>query len=142
MGIKFKWQALYVGLFLGVAFALGDQISVKLFKEVFERLRPCHNDEIAHLVHTIRFSFVSSHATNSFAVAVFTGLTLRKHYRFLLPALLFWAAIVSYSRIYVGVHYPGDLICGSAIGTIIAFFVYFLLKVCNKQFNLKIPLEL
>ena len=142
--LKFKWKALYVGIFIGLLFLIGDQVSVKLFKDVFERLRPCHNPQIADLVHTLyghcggQFGFVSSHATNGFALAVFSGLILKSRYRYILPLMLFWAALVSYSRVYVGVHYPGDILGGAILGTIVGILVFWLMKKANIKFNLKI----
>lgn len=110
---------------------LADQISVNLFKDVFERLRPCHNPQLADLVHTVngkcggQFGFVSSHATNTFGIATFLGLLLTSpNKRFPLIALLFWAAIVSYSRIYLGVHYPLDVLGGGILGVIIGLATY------------------
>jgi len=142
--LKFKWRAVFVLLFFGVVITLGDQISVKLFKEVFERLRPCHNPQITDLVHTLhghcggQFGFVSSHATNSFALAVAAGLLFRNKYKFVLPVMLFWAALVSYSRIYVGVHFLTDILCGALLGVTIAFFAFRMLKFTNQKFNLKL----
>lgn len=147
IAFKFKRKTIFIGFFIGLLFAMGDQISVKLFKDVFERLRPCHNPEINYLVHTIngkcgaQFGFVSSHATNSFALAVFTGFLLKNQYKYLSPILLFWAAVVSYSRVYVGVHYPGDIICGGVLGTVVAIFVFYLLKWSVKKFNVEIKLD-
>lgn len=123
-----------------------DQISVQLFKDVFMRLRPCHNPEIADLIHTIngacggQYGFVSSHAANTFGLALFVGLIFKKHVPFLLKALLIWAAVVSYSRIYVGVHYPADLICGAILGSIIAFLMWKALLFTNQYFNLKLTI--
>ena len=145
IAFKYKWKTILIGIFIGLLFVLADQISVQLFKNVFERLRPCHNPEIASIVHTLgrcggQFGFVSSHASNSFALAIFTGLLLRNHYRFIFPLIVFWAVLVSYSRIYVGVHYPADVLGGAILGTIVAIFVYYLMKFINKRFNLKIEL--
>ncbi|MBL4709246.1 MAG: phosphatase PAP2 family protein [Flavobacteriales bacterium] len=109
------------------AVTLADQISVQLFKDVFERWRPCHNLDLKELVHTVngkcgaRFGFVSSHAANSFATASFIGLLLNKK---ILKYLLLWAILVAYSRVYLGVHYPGDIIGGAILGTAIGFFIY------------------
>lgn len=142
--LRVGWRALYVFLFFGLAMGLADQVSVKLFKEVFERLRPCHNPLINDLVHTVyghcggKFGFVSSHAANSFSIAVFAGFLFKKKYRFVMPVMLMWAALVSYSRIYVGVHFPADIICGGILGGIIACFVYKIFNFCNKRFNLKL----
>ena len=99
---------------------ISDQASVHLFKEVFERLRPCHDPAIMDQVRLVtdhcggQFGFVSSHAPNSFALLVVSaGLVRNRTYSFI---LIFWALIVSYSRIYVGVHYPGDVIGGIILG--------------------------
>src|SRR5690554_6303097 len=103
-----------VGLALMVL--LCDQISTNIFKEGFERLRPSHEPSIQELVNLVngkrggKFGFVSSHATNSFGLAVFSLLLFR--YRWYSLFILFWAALNSYSRIYMGVHYPGDILGG------------------------------
>jgi undecaprenyl-diphosphatase len=141
--LKFKWKTVFIALAIGLLVLMADKISVLLFKEVFERLRPCHNPDITNIVHIIdghcggKYGFVSSHAANSFAVAVFSGFLLKNHYKFILPILLFWATLVSYSRVYVGVHYPGDILFGGILGCIIGVLVLWLTKLANRQFNLK-----
>lgn len=121
---------------IGLCILLADRISVELFKEVFERYRPTHNTEIGHLVHTIldpsgkeyrggQFSFVSSHATNAMAMALYIYLHFRKYSKFWLFIFL-WMVVVAYTRIYLGVHYPSDLVCGGLLGIVIGFFVYWL----------------
>ncbi|MAC94370.1 MAG: phosphatase PAP2 family protein [Flavobacteriales bacterium] len=129
---KHTWIIL-IGAALTVT--LADQISVQLFKNVFERLRPCHNPDINEMVHIVnnkcggQFGFVSSHATNTFAIATFLGLLLKgAKKKTTLVLLLIWAAIVSYSRIYLGVHYPLDVLCGGILGVGIGYFVYRLSK--------------
>ena len=84
--LKFGWKVFVVGLFFGLLILIGDRASVELFKEVFERLRPCHNQTIKYLVHTVdgcggKFGFVSSHATNSFSLAVFSSLLLKSKFK-------------------------------------------------------------
>lgn len=126
---KFKIPASLVTITLFVlTIVVADKISVIGFKDVFERLRPCHTPEIADLVHIVKgkcggkYGFVSSHATNSFAFATFSTLFFRNKIYFGL--ILFWAILVSYSRIYLGVHFPADVLGGAILGTIIAVVFY------------------
>lgn len=117
---------------LGVVFliVLTDQLSVILFKDVFMRLRPCHEPALEGMVRTLyghcggKYGFISSHAANTFGLAVFSGLMLRPSFKWLLPVMLSWAILVSYSRIYLGVHYPGDIVAGAAVGGLIGFLIY------------------
>lgn len=109
---------------------LCDQISTNIFKEGFERLRPSHDPSIKNLIHLVAnykggsFGFVSSHATNSFALATFISLLFRN--RLLSFSIFIWAFLNSYSRIYLGVHYPGDILGGLILGIAIALLVYFI----------------
>ncbi len=125
---KLKKRAFVSLLFFGLLVLLADQSSVHLFKNVFERLRPCHNPEIKDLVHIVNnkcggsYGFVSSHAANTFALAVFV-LFLFKN-RITTVAIILWAAIVSYSRIYLGVHFVFDVVCGALLGSIIGYFTF------------------
>jgi undecaprenyl-diphosphatase len=128
LGIKYKRKFLVIFLFAILGITLADQISVNLFKNVFQRLRPCHEPALEGLIHLVkgecggRYGFVSSHATNSYYVALFSLLFIRK--RWFTITMILWAAIIGYSRIYLGVHYPGDVICGSLLGALIGWFIY------------------
>jgi len=135
--IKYRWRMIFIVIAITLAITASDQFSVHLFKEVFERLRPCHDADISGLVHLVnnhcggKFGFVSSHAANTFALAMLTsGLFQNKYYTWF---IFIWASIVSYSRIYLGVHYPGDIIGGALLGIFIGWLISFLFNVFNKK---------
>jgi undecaprenyl-diphosphatase len=108
---------------------LSDQLA-DLVKDYMQRLRPSHNPDLSGLVHTLRgytggeYGFVSSHASNAFAVAAFTALFFQR--KWFVYSIFIWAVIVSFSRIYLGVHYPLDVICGGMLGMSIGVFIYYL----------------
>jgi undecaprenyl-diphosphatase len=127
---KLKWKAVITLVLLILMVLLSDQGSVHFFKNVFMRLRPCHEPALADLVHLVngkcggRYGFISSHAANTFALAMFMGLFFKKP-----GATVFfflWASIVSYSRIYLGVHYPFDILGGALWGCFCGFVFYWL----------------
>lgn len=136
---KFRMKSIWILLLIPVLITLSDQSSVKLFKEVFERLRPCHNPDIQHLVHTVnnkcgaKFGFVSSHAANSFALAGYLSKVFK--IKWFSVFIYLWASVVSYSRVYLGVHYPGDIIGGAILGLVIAWLVYQLLVFVQKKWE-------
>lgn len=137
---KYKKQSIYIIAGIGLTILLSDQVSVKLFKEVFERYRPCQNLELKEIVQLVNnkcgglYGFVSSHAANSFAMAVFIGSFLKRYYSYSLAILLVWASIVAFSRVYLGVHYPSDILAGALLGTGLAVLVY---RVVNNILKLK-----
>ena len=111
LGVK---QTLYLLLFITVIVAITDQ-TTNLFKNGFQRLRPCNNPEINTVIRVVQvrnsFSFFSGHASNSMAVAAFLYFVLRDKIKFF--GLIFvWPLIFAYSRIYLGLHYPGDILTG------------------------------
>lgn len=112
---------------------ISDFISSGIFKPMFHRLRPCQNSELASHIHNIiacgsGFSFVSSHAANHFALAVFLGLIFNKKIKWLLPVLLFWAAVICFAQVYVAYHYPADVAIGAIVGIIPGIFAALILK--------------
>ena len=128
VAITFKKKSLLIFFLIGLMITSSDRISSGFFKPTFKRQRPCHNSEIAHLVHVPAgcggaYGFISSHAANTFALAFFLFLLGRKRSR--RYALLFiWAVLVSYSRVYLGVHYPGDVIVGALVGLLLGSIFY------------------
>ena len=123
----FKYRSIVIILTLIIIIAVSDQASVHLFKNNFERLRPCHDASLADIIHTVRdkcgghFGFISSHASNSFALAVFLSGFIRRRYRYFPLFIFIWASVVSYSRIYLGVHYPADVAGGAVFGSILGY---------------------
>ena len=129
---KYKKNGIIFIILAGLLITLSDQSSVHLFKNVFQRLRPCHNPELQNFIHLVNgkcggnYGFVSSHAANMFALATYIFLILRKHYRYFSIGLFFWAALISYSRIYLGVHYPADVFCGALLGVVCGTITYYI----------------
>jgi undecaprenyl-diphosphatase len=120
-----------------VAVALADQAASSFFKPYFSRYRPCHEVELQPLVHVVRgcggqYGFVSAHAATTFSFAMIMWLLVRQTFRYIY-FLFAWAAIVSYSRIYVGVHYPLDLFFGALVGIACAMICYVLYKSIERR---------
>ncbi len=137
LGLKYKRKFIIILLFIILAATLADQLSVHLFKNVFHRLRPCHEPSLEGLVHLVDgkcgglYGFVSSHAANSFNIALISLLLIRK--RWFTISIILWALTVGYSRIYLGVHYPGDVICGSIFGALIGWGIYELYMLTDRK---------
>lgn len=134
---KIGWLIL---IFMGVTFGFTDYFSSSVIKPAVERLRPCNEPEIKSEVRNIvdcgtGFSFPSSHAANHFAIAVFLILLFYNKWKWILPIGLFWAASISFAQIYVGVHYPIDVLSGALLGSIIAYVTSTIL-LANKAFKL------
>lgn len=129
----------WILLAVAVLILCTDQLSAHVCKPLFHRLRPCFNPDLEGLVHLPkglpggRYGFVSSHAANTFGVAAFLTGALRKSYRHIGWWLYAWAFISSYSRIYIGVHYPGDILAGAALGILIGLILWKLLKLIFKH---------
>jgi len=122
---------------IAILITISDQTS-NLFKDSFQRLRPCYNELISDSLRLVkdscggRYGFFSAHASNSFSLAIFFGLLLRSSNNLLILLFAIYAFLISYSRIYLGVHYPIDILVGIIFGTINAIVLY---KIYLYSFN-------
>jgi membrane-associated phospholipid phosphatase len=136
---RFGWKAWPWILFAAAAPALGDLLSSWAIKPWFNRLRPCNESTLQAVMHLrvsycpANGSFTSSHAVNHFALATFFFFSLRKHIKAWAWLFLLWAATICYGQVYVGVHYPGDVICGAILGALIGLL---LAKIFNRKIKL------
>ncbi len=134
----YGWKVLLIMVFVTLLITLSDQLSVFL-KDSLQRYRPSRDADIQDFVHIVndkrggRYGFVSSHASNSFAFALFMIYLLKTHLRYIAPVMIGWALLKSYSRIYLGVHYPGDVLGGAILGVLCAWLVVELWKLMHKK---------
>ncbi len=138
--INFRRNGMYWVLGAVLTVATSDLISSWGIKELIFRIRPCRDEALAgHVRFLVQYcpkssSFVSSHAANHFAMSLFIFLTLKDFMGKWLALVFLWAFIVSYAQVYVGVHYPIDVICGSLVGM---FIGYSWSKIFNHSFSLQ-----
>lgn len=131
-----KKSLFYILLFVALGITASDQIA-NIFKFGFERLRPCHDPSLEGLLREVKcggkFGFYSAHSSNSFFVATYLTILLGKKIKQLPYFLFVWAAIVAYSRVYLGMHFPGDIIVGAIMGIFLALFFGTLAKKVIKK---------
>ncbi len=143
----FGWRVALAGIIgASVCVLFADQITASLMRPYFARLRPANlENPISPLVHIVdgyragRYGFPSSHASNTFAVATFMSMIF-KRWRFTL-FIFFWALLNCYSRIYLGVHYTGDILTGLIIGSLVGWIIFVLFRILCRKLNLAHDIE-
>jgi undecaprenyl-diphosphatase len=136
----YKQNAWFILIGATIAIVLTDQITSSLMKPYFARLRPSRDPDLLGLVHLVNgykggsFGFASSHAANTFGTAIFIWLVLKPFYKGM-GWLFLWAALMTYTRIYLGVHYPGDIIVGGIIGIGCGWICFLLSKWMIQRFS-------
>lgn len=132
---SFVWTIVSILLVIVIC----DRVSSGIFKPVFERFRPTQDPYIMYMVDIVnnyrggQYGFISSHAANTFGISIFLSLLIRK-WSFSMMMFI-WAILNSYSRIYLGVHYPGDIFFGALLGCLIGILMYWLYIAVNKRID-------
>lgn len=139
---RMSWKRASICLVtIGLIILSADQTCATLIRPEIGRLRPAYlNNPLSSFVHVVngyrggRYGFPSCHAANTFALAVFMSLVIR--HKWFTVMMFSWAFVVSYSRMYLGVHYFGDLFCGATIGSLFAVLFYYLQNYLFKRLNI------
>ena len=119
----------YLFSVIALMITITDQ-GANIFKDSFQRLRPCYDESIKDSLRLVkencggRYGFFSAHASNSFSLAIFFGLLFKNRIRYIIIITMIYALLISYSRIYLGVHFPIDIIVGSSFGICVGIIMY------------------
>lgn len=140
--LRMSWKRASICLVtIGLIILAADQTCATLIRPEIGRLRPANlNNPLSSFVHVVngyrggRYGFPSCHAANTFALSVFMSLVIR--HKWFTVMMFSWAFVVSYSRMYLGVHYFGDLFCGATIGSLFAVLFYYLQNYLFKRLNI------
>ncbi len=135
---NYKNDTWLVVVSIALAILFSDQFTTGLLKPYFMRLRPSHESQLQGIVHIVNnyrgglYGFASSHAANTFAVTTFLWLLLKQKHNWII-LLFLWAVVVTYTRIYLGVHYPGDVLGGAVIGMLFGWIFYMIFNLTKNK---------
>lgn len=135
---KYKISSILIFLMIALLITITDQLASNLIKNAVQRLRPSHEPSLEGLLHFVNgykggaYGFISSHAANSFGLAVFITMLLKSKIKWIGYVMFSFAFLVSYSRIYLGVHYPSDVIVAAVLGAFIGWGVFEFYSFINK----------
>jgi membrane-associated phospholipid phosphatase len=123
---RYKKQGVILVVLLALAVGFADFTSASIIKKNVDRVRPCRDAVVSPTVISrvpcgTGYSFPSTHATDHFAIAVFLSCLFFKRRKWVLPVTLLWAAIICFAQVYVGVHFPLDVICGAIYGALVGW---------------------
>ena len=131
-------ESILIIVMLALVIALADQIASGFCKPFFARFRPTRDPELMYMIDIVNgyrggsFGFISSHAANTFGITLFLSLLIRN--KLLTGVLVLWASLNAFSRIYLGVHYPGDILFGTIVGISVGTIIYYLYYYMKKRF--------
>jgi undecaprenyl-diphosphatase len=132
-----KKEVMLLVLTVALMILFTDQVT-NLFKFTFERFRPCAQEGVFELIRQgecgATYGFFSGHSSNSMATAIFVGLMLRPLYKNVIYLLIVWSIVVAYSRIYLGLHYPLDILCGLSFGAFTGYGFYSAFEALRARF--------
>lgn len=144
ISINFKKRAVWILLFAIITVSLTDGISSHIFKPYFNRLRPCTDPDMSGMVRLLlsyrpgNGSFTSSHAANHFGIAMFLYAVLKNYFGRKMFLFFVWAASISYAQVYVGVHYPFDILGGALLGCLVGYITaYSCSRFLSQKNNIK-----
>ncbi|RTL53222.1 MAG: phosphatase PAP2 family protein [Sphingobacteriales bacterium] len=144
--LKLKKKAIPFVLLVAVLLTISDQMASSVFKPIFHRFRPSHEPGLEYLLHYVNnyrggmYGFVSSHAANTFSLAFYFFFSIKKQMPKLTLILFLWAALVSYSRVYLGVHYPSDVVVPIFIAVANGFIISRLYLWIEKRYFTTTPM--